>query len=332
MSHVQRLAIIGTGAMGFNHARTAQMLHNEVELTHVADPIVERAQHIVAEFGNSNTRVHDSADDLDGENTDLAIIASPSHLHAEQAAGLLSRGVNVLVEKPVALSIADAERLSEVANHTDKVLMVGHVELFNPVVKELRCLLGQVALRSLRFKRLGFVDDQSRLYHDVVSDLMLHDLSIANQLVDPLNNLNEKVVYSFARKDTMVAPDPAEAIVDYGNGVDAHFRASRAYPGGKVRRVEAETDEGVFDADLLLKEITKRTAGEGLIAKNGTYVQDIRTTSFFAQEDRTPLELEQLHFIRSTQGHTSPEEGNVSLADAFRILELTERILQQLEK
>jgi predicted dehydrogenase len=210
--------------------------------------------------------------------------------------------------------------------------MVGHVELFNPVVKELQHLIGETSLRSLRFKRLGFVDDASRLYHDVVQDLMLHDLSIANQIVDPGHQLKERVVFSFGRQDTTANPDPAEAIVDYGNGVDAHFRASRAFTGGKVRRIEVETDEGVYDADLLSKQITKRTGGEGSIATNGTYVQDLRTTSFFARENRQPLELEQIHFLKSIRGITTPEAANVALTDAIRILNITDEILQKLAR
>lgn len=326
----ERIAVIGTGAMGTNHARTVQGLHRHAELSYIVDADISRAEAVAAQYGDSSTELASSIDDLHQGNTDGAIIAVPSHLHAEMAIDLMNRGIPVLVEKPLALTVEEAEQMADVAAQNDTVLMAGHVELFNPVVRELRKLVGDRALRSVRFERLGFVDNPRRLYHDVVSDLMLHDISIANQLVDSDNSLDPVPIASFGRKDGFDFANSAEAIVDYMNGTNVHLRASRSFRGGKVRRVEVEAEDGVYDADLISREITKRTAGEGAIATSGTFVQDVRTSSFFAQDGRQPLELELLHFLASIKGQTTPEAAHASAEEAKRILKMTNAILDMM--
>ena len=324
----ERLAIIGAGAMGMNHARTAFGLHSEVELVAVVDQDLGRARSLVQEFNMGSTKPFDNLSDIDGDIADIAIIATPSSLHCLQSTELMRNGVHVLVEKPAALKDEELTEMKRVQEEEKKVLMVGHVELFNPVVNELLKVIGERAIRSMRFKRLGLVNDQSRLYHDVVRDLMLHDLSIADAVVS--SDIPAQVISAFGRSDTKAFPDPAEVIIDYGNGIDGQFRASRAFTGGKVRSVEVETEDGVFDADLLTRSITQRSGREGAIAPNGTYIQDIRTSSHFANGSRQPLELELLHFISSVREQTAPCEARVSIDDARRIMKLTENILSNL--
>lgn len=324
----ERLAIIGAGAMGINHARTAYGLHSEVELVAVVDQDIDRANTLAQEFNMGRTKHFNKLSDVSADNTDVAIIATPSHLHCSQATELMRNGVHVLVEKPAALDDDELLEMKKVQDEEKKVLMVGHVELFNPVVSELLKVVGDRAIRSMRFKRLGLVNDQSRLYHDVVRDLMLHDLSIADAVVS--SDIPAQVISAFGRSDTKAFPDPAEVIIDYGNGIDGQFRASRAFTGGKVRSIEVETEDGVFDADLLTRNITHRSGREGVIAPNGTYVQDIITSSHFANGSRQPLELEQLHFLSSVREQTTPCEAKVSIDDARRIMRLADNVLSRM--
>lgn len=323
----ERIAVIGTGVMGENHARTLrQTPENGAMLSFVVDPNNDRAKFIAQKY---DTQVA-SLDELDGTRIDGAIIASPSRFHAEQAQQLMSQGVHVIVEKPAAESDEEFEAMQQVAAAYGRVAMVGHVELFNPVTQELARLFGERALLSLRFKRLGYVIDSSRLYHDVVSDLMVHDLSVADML---LSDRSARVQYASGRSDTLAFPDPAEAMVWYesesGSVVDAHFRASRAFTGPKTRTIEAETDQGVILADLLGKRIFLRREGEGEYTDSGIYVPTIIADSEYFAPGPQPLQAEQAHFLESIRGATTPEAKRVSLSHAQRLYALTSDILRR---
>ncbi len=324
----ERLAIVGTGVMGLNHARTAAGLPDQFELSHIIDIDVDRANQIRATHGANSTIAAQTIDELDGSNVDAAIIASPSHLHAEQANTLMERGVHVLVEKPVSLNIEDAKMLSETAKQSGKVLMVGHVELFNPAVQALKSVIGDVPIKTMRFKRLSNVTDRSRMYHDVVNDLMLHDISIAQSLAGSADE--PEVLLAHGRRDTPAHPDPAEAIVRFGD-IEAHFRASRAFSGGKVRTIEIETADKLFHADLMTRSITRITSNEGHQVPDGVFIDDMQATRYMPQQVTQPLTLEQIHFADSITGKTTPEAAGVSINDALRIMRITQAILSQIE-
>ncbi|MEO5949063.1 MAG: Gfo/Idh/MocA family oxidoreductase [Candidatus Saccharimonas sp.] len=323
----ERIAVIGTGVMGENHARTLrQTPENGAVLSYVVDPNSDRANLIAKKYDAQVATL----EELDGTRIDGAIIVSPSRFHGQQAQQLMSQGVHVLVEKPAAGSDEEFEAMQQTAATHERVAMVGHVELFNPVTQELARLFGERALLSLRFKRLGNVTDSSRLYHDVVSDLMVHDLSIADML---LPTRTARVQYASGRSDTLASPDPAEAMVwyedDYNGVVDAHFRASRAFTGPKTRTIEAETDEGVILADLLGKRIFLRREGEGEYTDSGIYVPTVIADSEYFAPGPQPLQAEQAHFLESMRGNTTPEARRVSLAHAQRLYAMTSDILRR---
>jgi len=325
----ERIALIGSGSMGTFHARTiVNNLGAEAEIVQIIDTDTQKAEQLASDLGISDSaRINKDFKNMDGDIVDGAIIASPSEYHANTAIDLLNNGVNVLIEKPVALNIEDAHLINETAKKVGLIAMVGHIELFNPVVRELDDLIDGENIRSLRFKRLGFVDDQSRLKHDVVQDLMLHDISIAQMIADSRGDKSANVLLSHGRSDTLADPDPAEAIINFGDNFDAHFRASRAYSGGKVRSIEAETENGEYIANLLTKSILKKKGSEGRITPDGTYTEEIRTSSYFAQDSRQPLTLEQIHFINCIRGEATPSEQKVSVNDAIRIMNITNKIL-----
>ena len=330
MSEV-RLAVVGGGVMGGYHANTvARDLKGLAKLTHIVDADYERAAELAHQIGDPEITVLTTPEKLAAEGVEAAIISTPSKYHSPIARDLIGQGVHVLIEKPVALSIDDAAQVKADAENLGVVAMVGHVELFNPVVNELLELLQDEEIRTLRFKRLGKVANQARMAHDVVQDLMLHDLSIAQKIVDRKlgSDTSAMVVASHGRTDTVATPDPAEAIVRFGQ-IDAHFRASRAYSGGKVRSIEVETQGKLYVANLLSRTITAKSGDEGSISVDGTYTEEVRTSSYFAQESRQPLTLEQLHFINCINGNSVPGQADVSIDHAIRIMLLTDKILSE---
>jgi len=171
-----RVAVAGTGEFGRNHARVYGELAG-VELVGVYDESAERAAAVAQEF--QTTSFH-TMEELRGR-VDAASVAVPTVAHAEVGCRLLEMGLDVLVEKPMAVNLAEADALLHAAKKNGRILQVGHVERFNPAVIAVEPILN----RPLFFEvhRLGVFTPRS-LDVDVIYDLMIHDLDILLALVN----------------------------------------------------------------------------------------------------------------------------------------------------
>ncbi|HVC20239.1 MAG TPA: Gfo/Idh/MocA family oxidoreductase [Vicinamibacterales bacterium] len=170
-----RVAAIGVGYLGRHHARLLSALDG-VALTAVVDTNRARAEEIAAGTGaRAFTSVREVLDDIDA-----ATIAVPTETHAEIALACLARGIPVLVEKPIARSLAEADAMIAAAARAGVPLAVGHTERYNPAVEAARSLLD--APRFIEVHRLGTFPERS-LDIDVVFDLMIHDLDVTLSLV-----------------------------------------------------------------------------------------------------------------------------------------------------
>ena len=170
-----RVAIVGAGEFGRNHARVYREMAS-VELVGVFDQDPARASAIAQEF---ETRTFQSLEELQGA-VNAASVAVPTVAHAEVGCRLMTLGVDVLVEKPMAASLAEADELLEAARGHQRILQVGHVERFNPAVIAVEPIVN----RPLFFEvhRLGVFTPRS-LDVEVIYDLMIHDLDILLALV-----------------------------------------------------------------------------------------------------------------------------------------------------
>ena len=148
-----RVAVVGTGAMGRNHVRILSSLPG-VELVGVHDPDPKA--------GELGVKVFDRLEDLAGE-IDAAVVAAPTVAHADIGCFLLQRRVHVLVEKPIASSLAEADRLLEAQG--DRVLAVGHVEFYNPAVQALEKIQGELAGDPAVDYLVGFIETAKRGIH-----------------------------------------------------------------------------------------------------------------------------------------------------------------------
>jgi predicted dehydrogenase len=173
---VIRLAVIGVGHLGRHHARILAEMP-DVDLVGVVDLSRQRAQEIADAH---KTRVVTDASALAG-GVDGVIVATPTASHIEVAKPFLESGVAVLVEKPLARSLAEADDLIRVAAEGGAILAVGHTERFNPAVAAARPLL--TSPRFIEVHRLGAFPDRS-LDIDVVFDLMIHDLDVVLSIVE----------------------------------------------------------------------------------------------------------------------------------------------------
>jgi predicted dehydrogenase len=210
-----RVAVIGSGEFGRNHVRVWKQIDG-AELVGVVDTDAERARHVAAEFG---TRVIRGAD-LQQEGVAAVSLAVPTREHARVGCGLLEAGFDVLVEKPMAASLQEADELLSSAARSGRILQIGHVERFNPAVIAAQTIVSRPMFFEVH--RLGIFTPRS-LDVDVVYDVMIHDLDILLSLVNaPVVDL--KAVGIPVMTDKV---DIAQARIEFSTGTVANVTASR---------------------------------------------------------------------------------------------------------
>src|SRR5690242_10086584 len=210
-----RVAVVGTGEFGRNHARVYREL-GEVELVGVYDQNSQRAAAVATEF---RTPVLQSLEELHGR-ADAVSVAVPTVAHAEVGCRLLEMGLDVLVEKPMAADLTEADALLVAAKKNRRILQVGHVERFNPAVRAVEPIVN----RPLFFEvhRLGVFTPRS-LDVDVIYDLMIHDLDILLALAkEPVTEVKAVGIPVLTDK-----VDIAHARLEFAGGAVANVTASR---------------------------------------------------------------------------------------------------------
>jgi predicted dehydrogenase len=210
-----RVAVVGTGEFGRNHARVYHELE-EAELVGVFDTDEERGQAVASEF---QTKAFRELEEL-RECVDAASVAVPTVEHAAVGCRLLEMGLDVLVEKPMAVNLVEADALIATAKRRHRILQVGHVERFNPAVMAVEPILN----RPLFFEvhRLGVFTPRS-LDVDVIYDLMIHDLDILLALVqEPVDEVKAVGIPVLTDK-----VDIAHARLEFTGGAVANITASR---------------------------------------------------------------------------------------------------------
>jgi predicted dehydrogenase len=213
--HIIRVAVVGCGEFGRNHARVYRQLKS-VDLAGVFDQDAERARKVAQEF---QTGTFQSIGELRGT-ADAASVAVPTAAHQEVGCGLMEMGIDVLVEKPMARTVEEADELIVAAKRNGRILQVGHVERFNPAVLAVE----PVVNRPLFFEvhRLGVFTLRS-LDVDVIYDLMIHDLDILLALVkEPV--VEVKAVGIPVLTDKV---DIAHARLEFAGGAVANVTSSR---------------------------------------------------------------------------------------------------------
>jgi predicted dehydrogenase len=210
-----RVAVVGTGEFGRNHARVYRELEG-ADLVGIYDLDPERAAAVASEY---QVQVLRSLDELRGR-ADAVSVAVPTVAHAEVGCRLLEMGLDILVEKPMAVNLAEADALIGAAKKNGRILQVGHVERFNPAVIAVQPILN----RPLFFEvhRLGVFTPRS-LDVDVIYDLMIHDLDILLALVqEPVTEVKAVGIPVLTNK-----VDIAHARLEFPGGAVANITASR---------------------------------------------------------------------------------------------------------
>jgi len=215
-----RTAVIGVGHLGRQHARIHSQLAaaGTTDFISVCDLTETTAREIAAERNVAwTTNWHDLIDQVDAVS-----LAVPTESHCELACGLLAAGIHVLVEKPIARTLAEADQMIAAAEKSNSLLQVGHLERFNPALVALRPHVRNPVYFEIH--RIGEFTARS-LDIDVVLDLMIHDLDIVQWLVG--ENIAVTELHAVGIPILTNKVDAANVRLEFASGAVANITASR---------------------------------------------------------------------------------------------------------
>ncbi len=238
---VLRVGVVGTGSLGRHHVRILSESEG-VELIGLFDSNQEVAQEVAGEFGTIPFKSLASL----AENVQACVVAVPTVDHAEVGCYLLGQEIDILVEKPIAIDLDQADQLLDAAR--GRILAVGHVEYYNPAVQRLLDLGGSTGF--LEVHRLAVFNSRS-LDIDVVLDLMIHDLQILHALdSSPIAEIRATGIRVLSDRI-----DIANARVALESGCVANLTASRV-SAERVRKLRVfKPDQGYYSLDYQDQEI-----------------------------------------------------------------------------
>ncbi len=259
---VLRVGVAGAGSMGRNHTRVA-VANPLVECVGVFDPN-EKTGVIVADEYSCD--YFSNYDDMLNE-VDAVIIAAPTTLHYQLAKTALLANKHCLIEKPVTVDIAEAEELKALAEERNLVVLIGHVERYNPVYPELKKILEDKEVLSIKASRLSYNTNRANDV-DVVLDLMIHDLDNVNCLIAEKLNVVSAVGGAFHSSNL----DYATAIFKTESGIVCDVTASKVSQT-KHRSLQISCSNCFITVDFLRKEIELNRHAQGSYVSDSSEVK-----------------------------------------------------------
>ncbi len=300
-----RAAVIGVGSMGENHARIYSKLP-DVELIGVFDLDYLRSIRIAETF---ETRAFKSLDDLLNTGIDVVSIAVPASSHLEAVARCARAGCHILLEKPLADTVENAEKTILECEMSGVRLMVGHVERFNPVVQAIKENLRIDDLISLDIVRVGPKPPRVKDV-GVIRDMGIHDIDLIRYLT------GKEVISAYS----LVAGGDKEdiGIISFKleDNILAHLTVNWITPF-KVRKIQLAGSKGFIEADLLNRKALFYEKGEeGHV--NGTKELPVAAGEPLEREIRTVVDC-----LRKDIDYP------VSVVDAYRALQIAELCIKK---
>jgi predicted dehydrogenase len=311
--------VIGVGAFGRNHARVYRQLQQagSVRLVGVVDPDTARADAIASEF---ECKAFGSVEQMLTTHSEVqaASVAVPTVLHVEVARTLMEAGVDVLIEKPVAATLAEADELLRVALEHKRVAQVGHLERFNPAVRATLPLINRPMFFEVH--RLSVFSPRA-LDVDVVLDLMIHDLDVVLTFV----KAGVKEIRAVGLPILSDKVDIANVRVEFESGCVANFTASRVSTE-RVRKLRFFQPRQYISIDYGRQDVLVFSVGDSSGSSHPSVNPQISMSKppITAEE---PLLAEIKAFLQSVRERSRPE---VSLKDGMRALELGLAILEEI--
>lgn len=313
------VAVIGLGAMGRNHVRVLSELPGAT-LKAVCDQDGAAVAAITSQYGLAGYRGW--LEMLQAERLDAVIVAVPTRGHFEVASGALAQGLHVLVEKPIATNLAEGRALVETARKANRVFAVGHVERFNPAVRELqrRMAAGDVGrVFQVHARRQGPFPQRIRDV-GVVIDLATHDIDVMRTV------LRSEVTRVNAETEQRIHTDHEDmlnALLRFASGAVGVLQVNWLTPT-KIRELTVLGEGGMLHVDYLTQEVTmfknaKARVGAGELegVAEGEVVR-------YEVAKGEPLKLELTSFLRAVRGEGKLE---VDGEDGLHALHLAQALV-----
>jgi predicted dehydrogenase len=299
-----RVAVVGVGEFGRNHARVWSEMEG-AELVGVVDSNSERAAQVAAEF---KTRVIRDVYALATEKIDAVSLAVPTAEHSRMGCNLLDSGIDVLVEKPMASSIGEANGLIASAKRGNRILQIGHLERYNSAVAAVRKIVSRPMFFEIH--RLGVFTPRS-LDVDVVYDVMIHDLDILLSLVNaPITDIKAVGIPVITEKN-----DIAQARIEFETGTVANLTASRVSTE-RVRKMRFFQQHEYISIDFTRQDVLRVSVDPKNPQQPINFVK-VPTTP------EEPLRSELRAFLHAIRTRRAPL---VDGAAGLRALELADRV------
>lgn len=312
-----KIGVIGLGYLGKNHCRVINELES-CELIGVCDINPHPCMEISEKYG-----VKSFGDFRDLANSiEAVVIATPTITHYEIARYFLERGIHTFLEKPMTVSMKQAEELINLAEKKGLILQIGHIERFNPaylnVYKEIKNPHFIEAIRIGPYSGRG-IDT------DVILELMIHDLDIILSLID----VKPSLILAIGVPVMSTKIDIANARLEFENGTVANITASRVSIS-RMRKIRIFEKERYYSLDFLAKSADVYQKKKGILENT---IDLISTIDFEKRNkyEEEPLKAEISHFIHCIKTHTKPLVSGIEGMKALGIaLEIQKQIDQRL--
>lgn len=319
--------VIGVGNMGRHHARNYAEIPG-VNLKAISDIDPKIGQEVARKFHCQY--YSDYRELLKKEKLDVVTIAVPTKLHQKVALDCISRGINILIEKPIAATISEAKEIVQKAKQKNIKFTVGHIERFNPAVIKVKEMadagkLGEIV--SITALRMGPMPGQIK-DANVVIDIGVHDIDIMNWFY---NRLPQKVLAKGGNVLNRTRQDHVETFLDYGKG--SGFMVANWITPVKVRKLTISGEKAFVEINYITQEIDFYETNMSLDVDDfGEFVirfGQIRDKKNISVKNIEPVKAEIMSFIDCIKKNGRPA---VTAREAIDALDIACRIDRMIRK
>ncbi len=317
MNNPIKVAVIGAGMMGKNHLKTYKSLNN-FELVGVYDIFPEASKAAAEMFG---IKAFSSLEEV-ATAVDAVSVVTTSVTHAEVGEFFLNKGIHCLIEKPLAATEEECNRLITAAKNNNVTLLVGHIEQFNPAIEQLHKLLADNSqICSLATNRMSAASGRITDV-DVAMDLMIHDAEVVLSLVkSPVTSVSASAVRNTKSPS---GKDYITALLEFANGATATMTASRITQS-RVRTLSVTTNDNYIDLDYINQSIAVHSQGRmhnvapDSLPENMRYGLKGSVENLFIPTAQ-PLTSELNHFADCIWGKATPRINGEQALEALKVI------------
>lgn len=297
-----RTGLIGAGSMGSLHARVLAG-SDATELAWIADPDRAAGERLAERFGTKWMPEPETS------GIDAVVIAAPTQFHHDHAMAVVEAGLPLLVEKPIADTLAHVSEIIDASSSAGTVLMCGLLERFNPAVRT----AADIARQPLHITTVRHSPYAQRIRTGVASDLLIHDIDLVVRLMDEAPTTLTGHYGYFEPRSTLASEDVAEATLRFSAGQIASLSVSRLAQH-KIRLLTIAELGRLIEVDLLRQSITiYRHVQESSFDEDAGYSQQTIIEIPIVRHPGEPLQLQLARFVDLIEGRADPEAERSTL-------------------